>query len=79
MLNKKIYERGFTMLQHFQYKSMYDNVQLPGWTFSFFFKNKRYRGEYLPDGAINWLSERPPEEDKVTKLIHDLMTFHVYE
>lgn len=79
MRDKKFYERSNTMLQHFQYKPMYDNPQLPGWTFSFFLRNKRYKGEYLPDGIINWLNETPPEEDNVKKLIHELMTFHVYE
>ncbi len=67
------------MLQHFQYKSMYENTQLPGWTFTFFFKNNRYAGEYLPDGQINWLNETPPEEENVKKMIHELMTFHVYD
>lgn len=67
------------MLQHFQYKSMYENTQLPGWTFSFFFKNERYTGEYLQDGQIHWIGNTPPEEDQVKKMIHELMIFHVYE
>ncbi len=73
------YERGIVMLQHFQYKSMFENSQIPGWTFSFFFKTKRYAGEYLQDGTIKWTSETPPEEDNVKKMIHELMTFHVYD
>lgn len=67
------------MLQHFSFKPMYEHTQLPGWTFSFFFKNKRFTGEYLPDGNINWNGETPPEEDSVKKMIHELMTFHVYD
>lgn len=67
------------MLQHFQYKSMFENSQIPGWTFSFYFQAQRYAGEYLQDGSIKWLTEAPQEEDKVKKMIHELMTFHVYE
>lgn len=67
------------MLQHFQYQSMYENTQLPGWTFSFFFKNERYIGEYLPDGQINWTGNTPPEEENIKKMIHELMIFHVYD
>ena len=44
------------MLQHFSFKPMYENKQLPGWTFSFFYKQVRYSGEYLPDGSITWTS-----------------------
>lgn len=67
------------LIQHFSYKSMYENTQLPGWTFAFFFKNLRYTGEYLPDGVINWTDKTPPEEDKLKKMIHELMIFHVYD
>ena len=67
------------MLQHFSFKSMYEHTQLPGWTFSFFFKRKRYTGEYLPDGQIKWTGETPPEEEDIKKMIHELMTFHVYD
>ena len=58
---------------------MYENTQLPGWTFAFFFQNKRYTGEYLPDGEIKWISETPSSENDVKKMIHELMTFHVYD
>lgn len=67
------------MLQHFSFKSMYENTDLPGWTFSFYFENKRYKGEYLPNGQINWIGETPEEEDNLKKMIHELMTFHVYD
>lgn len=67
------------MLQHFKYKSMFENTEIPGWTFSFFLKNERYTGEYLSDGTINWNGQTPPEEAQAKKMIHELMTFHVYD
>ena len=53
------------MLQHFSYKPMFENKQLPGWTFAFFYKNSRYTGEYLQDGAIKWTGETPPNEENL--------------
>lgn len=67
------------MLQHFSYKPMFDNPQIPGWTFAFLYKNTKYHGEYLQDGTINWLSGTPSEEAYVKKMVHELMTFHVYD
>lgn len=68
------------MLQHFSFKPMFENKQLPGWTFSFFYKQARYSGEYLPDGSIKWTGDtHPPEEETVKKMIHELMLFHVYD
>ncbi len=68
------------MLQHFNFKPMYDNNQLPGWTISFFYKQSRYSGEYLPDGSIIWTGTTPPtNEEDVKKMIHELMLFHVYD
>ncbi len=67
------------MLQHFSFKPMFDNTQLPGWTFAFFFRNTRYTGDYLPEGAIVWTGETPPEEENLKKMIHELMIFHVYD
>ncbi|MDW0118344.1 YheE family protein [Sporosarcina thermotolerans] len=67
------------MLQHFSYKPMFAGVNLPGWTFSFFYQNQRYSGDYMPHGTINWDGETPSDEEKVKKMIHELMTFHVYE
>lgn len=66
------------MLQHFRFNPMFTG-NLPGWTFSFFYQNQRFSGDYLPDGDINWTSEAPSDEDNVKKMIHELMTFHVYE
>jgi len=68
------------MLQHFSFKPMFENKQLPGWTFSFFYKQARYSGEYLPDGTIKWTNgSHPSEEETVKKMIHELMLFHVYD
>lgn len=67
------------MLQHFSYKPMFENSPLPGWIFSFYYQGKRVTGEYLPNGEIKWTSEAPSEEEQVKKMIHELMTFHVYE
>ena len=67
------------MLQHFSFKPMFDNTQLPGWTFSFFFRNTRYTGDYSPEGVIVWTGQTPPEEDNLKKMIHELMIFHVYD
>ncbi|WP_075619920.1 YheE family protein [Paenisporosarcina indica] len=68
------------MLQHFSFKPMFENKQLPGWTFSFFYKQTRFGGEYQPDGSITWTSgTTPPDEEIVKKMIHELMLFHVYD
>ncbi|WP_335872050.1 YheE family protein [Bacillus sp. 2205SS5-2] len=69
------------MIQHFQYKSLYQNNQLPGWDISFYFKGMKHSGNYLKDGTIEWTSPSPPKDDeqKVKQYIHDLMLFHVYE
>ena len=58
---------------------MFENTQLPGWTFSFFFENLRFTGEYLPDGQIKWTNETPSDEDNIKKMVHELMIFHVYD
>jgi hypothetical protein len=67
------------MLQHFSYKPMYAGGSLPGWTFSFFYKQERFAGDYMPDGTIVWTSGTPSDEENVKKMVHELMTFHVYE
>ncbi|KXH79308.1 DUF5342 family protein [Sporosarcina sp. HYO08] len=67
------------MLQHFRYQPMYINTKLPGWTFTFMLQNERYEGEYASDGIITWVGKTPPNEDNVKKMIHELMTYHVYE
>jgi len=69
------------MIQHFKFKPLYENSQLPGWSLSFFYKQKRYDAEYLKDGSIKYLFDQPMEEDleQVNKMIHELMLFHVYD
>ncbi|WP_413363562.1 YheE family protein [Lysinibacillus sp. 3P01SB] len=69
------------MIQHFSYKPLYENTQLPGWILSFFYKQKRYQAEYRKDGGIQYIGEAPlPEErESVEKMIHELMLFHVYD
>ncbi|MGD6801459.1 hypothetical protein FZC79_12550 [Rossellomorea vietnamensis] len=69
------------MIQHFQFRSMYENKKLPGWTFSFYYKGTRYEGSYHKNGTIEWKEAQPPseEEEIIQKQIHELMLFHVYE
>lgn len=67
------------MIQHFSFKPLFENTQLPGWSISFFYKQKRYTAEYLKDGSIIWVGDAPQEEDNVKKMIHELMLFHVYD
>jgi len=67
------------MIQHFSFKPLYENQQLPGWTISFFYKQNRYEGIYEKDGAIQWNNETPPNEEQVKKMVHELMLFHVYD
>jgi hypothetical protein len=60
---------------------MYQNQQLPGWTFSFYFNKHKYTGSYHQNGDIQWTSLPPNTEDepKLKKQIHELMLFHVYD
>jgi hypothetical protein len=69
------------MIQHFQFQSLYANKQLPGWSFSFFYKRKKYTGIYHPDGRIEWtsLQETISNEDQLKEQIHGLMLYHVYD
>jgi hypothetical protein len=69
------------MLTHFQYKPLFENKNIPGWNFSFYYKKQRYSGIYQQSGKIEWTSNKPEQDDidKVTSQIHELMLFHVYE
>ena len=73
------HERMIFLLQHFSFKPLYENNQLPGWSITFFHKQQRYAGEYEPDGTIKWVGSTPPDEEIVKKMIHELMLFHVYD
>ncbi|WP_397539952.1 YheE family protein [Rummeliibacillus pycnus] len=67
------------MIQHFSFRPLYENQQLPGWTISFFYKQNRYEGIYEKDGVIKWTSETPRNEEQIKKMVHELMLFHVYD
>ena len=69
------------MIQHFSFKPLFENSQIPGWSISFFYLNQRYLAEYHKDGSIHYISDVPPEDQReiVEKMIHELMLFHVYE
>lgn len=69
------------MLQHFQYKPLYKDKNLPGWKFYFYYKKQRLSGNYLKDGAIEWLPVAPGEADRkqLEQQVHELMLYHVYD
>lgn len=67
------------MIQHFKFKSLYGNDQLPGWRISFYYKQQFYEADYKKDGSIEWVREKPEEITNVENMIHELMLFHVYE
>lgn len=69
------------MIQHFSFKPLYENAQLPGWALTFFYKQKRYQAEYKKDGTITFIGDAPLQEQlaDVEKMIHELMLFHVYD
>ncbi|WP_431027915.1 YheE family protein [Lysinibacillus sp. LZ02] len=69
------------MIQHFNFKPLYENTQLPGWALTFFYKQQRYSAEYKKDGGITFIGEAPSPNDLATveKMIHELMLFHVYD
>ena len=69
------------MIQHFKYKPLFENTQLPGWGIDFFFKQTRYHAEYKKDGKIIFIGVAPDAADieNVEKMIHELMLFHVYD
>ncbi|PTY81288.1 DUF5342 family protein [Heyndrickxia sporothermodurans] len=70
------------MIQHFKYKSLYKNQQLPGWYISFYHQKEKHEGVYHPDGKIEWTSSYSFDtetEKNVKKQIHELMLYHVYD
>lgn len=69
------------MIQHFKFKPLFENTQLPGWALSFFYKQTRYNAEYKKDGSITFIGAMPAvsELENVEKMIHELMLFHVYD
>lgn len=67
------------MIQHFNVKPLFENSQIPGWAISFFYKQQRYQAEYEKSGTIHFTGQVPDERAQIEKMIHELMTFHVYE
>ncbi len=69
------------MITHFQFKSLFENNDMPGWHFSFYYKKQKYTGKYHQNGDIQWTSEKPSDEyvDQLKEQIHELMLFHVYD
>lgn len=70
------------MIQHFQYNSLYQNEQLPGWTISFYYNKEKFEGIYHSDGRIEWITQHQLEngqEENLKKQIHELMLYHVYD
>ncbi|WP_318505380.1 YheE family protein [Bacillus sp. T3] len=69
------------MITHFQFKPLYQNSQLPGWKFSFYFQKQQFSGIYHQSGTIEWSSVQPDKnyKEQLEKHIHELMLFHVYE
>lgn len=68
------------MISHFQYKQIHSS-KLFGWTIQFFYKGQKVEATYHRDGTIEWQKNQPSAEDmeSITKAIHELMLFHVYD
>ena len=69
------------LLTHFQFKPLFENKNIPGWNFSFYYKKQRFSGIYHQTGKIEWTANTPEQDDieTLTSQIHELMLFHVYE
>mgnify|MGYP005607290389 FL=1 len=69
------------MIQHFKFKPLFENTQIPGWSIQFFYKQQRYVADYKKDGSIVYVGNAPAanELEQVNKMIHELMLFHVYD
>jgi hypothetical protein len=69
------------LLTHFQFKPLFENKNIPGWNFSFYFKKQRFSGIYHQTGKIEWTVNTPEQDDieTLTSQIHELMLYHVYD
>jgi Family of unknown function (DUF5342) len=69
------------MITHFQYKPLYKDQKLPGWSISFYLKNQLYKAVYHRDGNIEYTGAEPDVNDlaELSSMIHELMLYHVYE
>jgi hypothetical protein len=79
---KKTFSQGdIGLITHFQFKSLFENKDMPGWHFSFYYKKQKYTGIYHQNGDMQWTSEKPSDEDvdQLKEQIHELMLFHVYD
>lgn len=77
----RLTREGSFMIQHFSYKPLFENSQIPGWSIRFFYNNERFVADYYKDGSIQFIGNAPAAEQLATveKMIHELMLFHVYE
>jgi hypothetical protein len=73
--------RFFNLITHFQWKPLYADRNLPGWSISFFYKKQSIQAIYHKNGEIEWVGNPPSAEDEaeMKSMIHELMLFHVYE
>jgi hypothetical protein len=69
------------LLTHFQFKPLFENKNIPGWNFSFYYKKQRFSGIYHQTGKIEWTVNTPEQDDieTLTTQIHELMLYHVYD
>lgn len=68
------------MITHFQYKPLYENKDMPGWRFSFYYQKQKLSGVYHPDGKIEWATNVDPSvEEDLKRQIHEIMLFHEYD
>lgn len=76
-----IEQEGIEVITHFQFKTLFENKEMPGWHFSFYYKKQKFTGIYHQNGDIQWTSEQPLDTDldQVKEQVHELMLFHVYD
>lgn len=69
------------MINHFQFRPLFENKEMPGWHFSFYHQKLKYTGIYHQNGEIEWTSAKPEgqTEAALKAQIHELMLFHVYD
>ncbi|PAE18310.1 hypothetical protein CHH80_22365 [Bacillus sp. 7504-2] len=68
------------MITHFQHKPLYDNQNMAGWRFSFYFNKEKHTGIYQANGIIEWTSSiKIADKEALIKQVHELMSFHVYD
>lgn len=69
------------MINHFQFKPLFENSEVPGWHLSFYSQKQKYTAIYYQNGQIEWTSSIPePESSEALKTqIHELMLYHVYD